>query len=62
MVLFYTRGQTDKKLTSTLVIPTFLSCELADIFLKYASLLFFKKLKKTPISILVANDDASTTP
>ena len=26
------RGQTDKKLTSTLVIWTFLSFELADIF------------------------------
>ena len=40
------RGQTDKKLTSTLVIQTFLSFELADIFLKYGSCLFFKKAKK----------------
>ena len=39
-------GQTDKKLTSTLVIWTFLSFELADIFLKYGSRLFFKKSKK----------------
>ena len=41
-----TRGRTDKKLTSTLVIQTFLSFELADIFLKYGSRLFFKKAKK----------------
>ena len=40
------RGQTDKKLTSTLVIQTFLIFELADIFLKYGSRLFFKKAKK----------------
>ena len=56
------RGQTDKKLTSTLVIWTFLSFELADIFFKYGSLLFFKKAKKTPIFILIANDDANMTP
>ena len=56
------RGQTDKKLTSTLVIWTFLSFELTDIFLKYGSLLFFKKTKKTQISILVANNDTNTTP
>ena len=37
------RGRTDKKLTSTLVIQIFLSFELADIFLKYGSRLFFKK-------------------
>ena len=53
---------TDKKLTSTLVIQNFLSFELADIFLKYGSRLFFKKAKKTPISILIANDEANTTP
>ena len=40
------RGRTDKKLTSTLVIRTFLSFELADIFLKYWGRLFFKKSKK----------------
>ena len=40
------REQTDKKLTSRLVIRTFLSFELADIFLKYGSHLFFKKEKK----------------
>ena len=38
------RGQTDKKITSMLVIPTFLSFELADVFFKYGSRLFFKKL------------------
>ena len=34
MVLIYhmIRGQTDKKLTSTLIIQTFLIFELADIF------------------------------
>ena len=48
------RGRTDKKLTSMLVIQTFLSFELADIFLKYGSRLFFKKAKKTLISILIA--------
>ena len=37
------RGRTDKKLTSTLVIRTFLSFELPDIFKKYGSRLFFKK-------------------
>ena len=37
------RGRTDKKLTSTLVIRTFLSFELPNIFLKYGSRLFFKK-------------------
>ena len=58
----YSRGRTDKKLTSTLVIRTFLSFELADIFLKYGSRLFFKKSKKTSISILIANDDKNTTP
>ena len=31
-------------------------------FLKYGSRLFFKNLKKTPISILIANEDANTTP
>ena len=41
------RGRTDKKLTGTLVIQTFLSFDLVDIFLKYGSLLFFKKAKKT---------------
>ena len=56
-----TRGKTDKKLTSTLVIRTFLSFELTDIFKKYGSLLFFKKAKKT-ISILIANDEANMTP
>ena len=56
------RGRTDKKLTSMLVIRIFLSFELADIFLKYGSRLFFKKAKKTPISILIANDEANTTP
>ena len=56
------RGRTDKKLTNTLVIWTFLSFELADIFLNYGSRLFFKKAKKTPIYILIANDDANTTP
>ena len=40
------RGRTDKKLTSTLVIWTFLSFELADIVLKYESRLFFKRAKK----------------
>ena len=40
-----TRGQTDKKLTSTLVIRTFLIFELANIVLKYGSRLFFKKAK-----------------
>ena len=56
------RGWTDKKLTSTLVIRPFLSFELADIFLKYGSRLFFKKAKKTLISILIANNEANTTP
>ena len=37
------RGRTDKKLTSTLVIWTCFSFELANIFLKYGSPLFFKK-------------------
>ena len=60
--LNFIRGRTDKKLTSTLVIRTFLSFELADILLKYGSLLFFKKALKTLISILIANDDANTTP
>ena len=56
------RGRTDTKLTSTLVIRTFLSFELADIFKKYGSRLFLKKAKKkTPISILIANEDANTT-
>ena len=41
------RGRTDKKLTSTLVIRTFLSFELADIFYKYGSLLLLKTDKKT---------------
>ena len=45
-----------------LVIQTFLSFELADIFIKYGSRLFFKKAKETPISILIANNDANTTP
>ena len=40
------RGQTDKKITSTLVIQTFISFELADNFFKYGSRLFFKKAKK----------------
>ena len=40
------RGRTDKKLTSTLVIQNFFSFELADIFLKYGSSLFFKKALK----------------
>ena len=40
------RGRTDKKLTSTLVIRTFLSLGLADIFFEYGSRLFFKKAKK----------------
>ena len=35
------------KFTSTLVIRTILSFELADIFLKYGSRLFFKRAKKT---------------
>ena len=56
------RGQTDKKLTSMLVIRNFLSFELADIFLNYGSLLFFKKALKTLIYILIANNDANTTP
>ena len=43
VVLYVSRGRTDKELTSTLVIRTFLSFELADIFLKYGSRLFFKK-------------------
>ena len=55
-------GQTDKKLTNTLVIRTFLSFELADIFLSMGVVYFSKKLKKTPISILIANDNANTTP
>ena len=41
------RGRTDKKLTSTLVIQTFLSFKLADIFEKYGSLLLLKTDKKT---------------
>ena len=40
------RGRTDKKLTSTLVIRTLLCFELADIFKKYGSRLFFKKARK----------------
>ena len=40
------RRRTDKKLTSTLVIRTFLSFELADIVLKYGCRLFFKKALK----------------
>ena len=62
MELATSRGRTDKKSTSTLVIRTFLSFELANIFLKYGSHLFFKKAKKNPISILIANDDVNTTP
>ena len=46
--LFITgRGQTDKTITSMLVIQTFLSFELAGIFLKYGSRLFFKKSKNS---------------
>ena len=56
------RGPTDKKLTSTLVIWTFLRFELAVIFLKYWSRSFFKKAKKTPIFIVIANEDANTIP
>ena len=41
------RGLTDKKCTSTLLIRTFLSFELADIFLKYGSLLFLKNIKNS---------------
>ena len=40
-----TRGRTDKKLTSTLVIRTFLSFELADIF-KSMGLVYFSKRQK----------------
>ena len=40
------RGRTDKKLTSTLVIRTFISFELPDIFIKHGSRLFFKKAIK----------------
>ena len=57
-----TRGRTDKKLTSTLVIRKNLSFELADIFLKYGSLLLLKTDKKLAISILIANDEANMTP
>ena len=57
-----TRGRTDKKLTSTLVIWYFLSFELPDIFKSMGVVYFSKKLKKTPISILIANDEANTTP
>ena len=42
----YIRGRTDKKLTRTLVIRTFLNFKLADIFLKYGSLLLLKTDKK----------------
>ena len=41
-----TRGRTDKKLTSTLVIRTFLSFELPDIFQTMGVVYFSKKLKK----------------
>ena len=58
----FSRGRTGKKLTSTLVIQTFLSFDLADIFKKYGSLLIFKKAKKNPISILTANNEANTNP
>ena len=44
--MIYSRGRTDKKLTITLVIQTFLSFELADIFFKYGSRLLKKKAKK----------------
>ena len=54
-----TRGRTDKTLTSTLVIRTFLSFELPDIFKSMGVVYFSKKLKKTPISILIANDEAN---
>ena len=47
---------------STLVIWTFLSFELADIFKCMGVVYFSKKLKKTSISILIANDEANTTP
>ena len=40
----------------------FLSFELADIFKSMGVFYFSKKQKKTPISILIANDDANTTP
>ena len=43
---YNSRGRTDKKLTITLVIRTFLSFNLANIFFKYGSRLFFKKAKK----------------
>ena len=55
-------GRTDENTTSTLVIRTCLSFELAIIFIKYGSRLFFKKSKKTPISILIANEDANKIP
>ena len=37
------RGRTDKKLTSTLVIQTFLSFELADFFFKVWESFIFQK-------------------
>ena len=44
---FIGRGQTDKKLTNTLVILNFLSFELANMFFKYGSILLLKTDKKT---------------
>ena len=55
-------GQTDKKLTSIVVIWTFLSFELADIFKAMGVVYFSKKPKKNQISILIANDDENMTP
>ena len=40
------RGRTGKIFTSTLVIQTFLSYKLANMFLNYGSCLFFKKAFK----------------
>ena len=53
------KGQTYKTWSSTLVIRTFLSFELANI-LKVWDSFIFQKIKKTPISILITNNDANT--
>ena len=53
------RGRTDKKLSGMLVIRTFLSFDMADFF-KVWELFIFQKSYKTPISILIAKDEANT--
>ena len=59
---YTSRGRTDKKPTSTLVIWTFKVSSWPIFFKSMGVFYFSKKLKKTSISILIANDEANTTP